>query len=67
MNLNEVHNDANWYDFGFVVRAGILFSGGSRGARGREGPGDLRSMFVEFGYHRGTLNFAAAMSLTRRV
>ena len=33
VNLYEVHNDGNWYDFGFVLGAGILFGGGSRGAR----------------------------------
>jgi len=34
VNLYEVHNNGNWYDFGFVLGAGILFGGGSRGARG---------------------------------
>ena len=33
VNLYEVHNSGNWYDFGFVLGAGILFGGGSRGAR----------------------------------
>ena len=33
VNLYEVHNNGNWYDFGFVLGAGILFGGGSRGAR----------------------------------
>lgn len=28
VNLYEVHNNGNWYDFGFVVGAGILFGGG---------------------------------------
>jgi len=29
----EVHNNGNWYDFGFVLGAGILSSGGLLGAR----------------------------------
>ena len=29
VNLYEVHNRGNWYDFGFVLGAGILFGGGS--------------------------------------
>ena len=32
VNLYEVHNNGNWYDFGFVVGAGILFGGGFGGA-----------------------------------
>jgi uncharacterized membrane protein len=28
VNFYEVHNDGNWYDFGFVLGAGILFGGG---------------------------------------
>ena len=35
VSLYEVHNNGNWYDFGFVLGAGILFGGGSAGARGR--------------------------------
>ena len=35
VTIYEVHNNGNWYDFGFVIGAGILF-GGSHGAkRGR--------------------------------
>ena len=33
INLYEVHNNGNWYDFGFVVGAGILFGGGGLGSR----------------------------------
>jgi hypothetical protein len=33
VNLYEVHNSGNWYDFGFVLGAGILFGGGSRASR----------------------------------
>ncbi len=33
VNIYEVHNNGNWYDFGFVIGAGILFSGGAAGAR----------------------------------
>ena len=28
VSVYEVHNDGNWYDFGFVLGAGILFGGG---------------------------------------
>lgn len=35
VNLYEVHNSGNWYDFGFVLGAGILFGGGGFGARRR--------------------------------
>ena len=31
VNLYEVHNDGNWYNFGFVLGAGILFGGGFLG------------------------------------
>jgi hypothetical protein len=33
VNLYEVHNTGNWYDFGFVLGAGILFGGGFFGKR----------------------------------
>lgn len=33
VNLYEVHNNGNWYDFGFVLGAGILFGGGAAGGR----------------------------------
>jgi hypothetical protein len=29
----EVHNSGNWYDFGFVFGAGILFGGGGIGSK----------------------------------
>jgi hypothetical protein len=29
VNVYEVHNNGNWYDFGFVLGAGILAGGGS--------------------------------------
>jgi len=35
VNFYEVHNNGNWYDFGFVLGAGILFAGGGASARGR--------------------------------
>ncbi|MFP3916006.1 MAG: hypothetical protein ACLFWM_14090 [Actinomycetota bacterium] len=35
VNLYEVHNNGNWYDFGFVLGAGILFGGGFGGTRRR--------------------------------
>lgn len=33
VSFYEVHNNGNWYDFGFVLGAGILFGGGGLGAR----------------------------------
>ncbi len=33
VNLYEVHNDGSWYNFGFVLGAGILFGGGFLGSR----------------------------------
>lgn len=33
VNIYEVHNNGNWYDFGFVLGAGILFGGGRAGKR----------------------------------
>ena len=35
VNFYEVNNNGNWYDFGFVLGAGILFGGGAGGARRR--------------------------------
>ena len=35
VSLYEVHNNGNWYDFGFVLGAGILFGGGGLGTRRR--------------------------------
>ena len=35
VNLYEVHNNGNWYDFGFVIGAGLLLSGGLFGRRSR--------------------------------
>ena len=33
ISFYEVNNNGNWYDFGFVLGAGILFGGGAAGAR----------------------------------
>lgn len=33
VNIYEVHNNGNWYDFGFVIGAGILFGGGFLGGK----------------------------------
>ena len=33
VNVYEVHNNGNWYDFGFVLGAGILLGGGGAGSR----------------------------------
>ena len=30
INMYEVHNNGGWYDFGFVIGAGIIFSGSGR-------------------------------------
>jgi hypothetical protein len=30
VNLYEVHNDGNWYNFGFVLGVSVVFGGGSR-------------------------------------
>ena len=35
VNVYEVDNNGNWYDFGFVLGAGILFGGGRGGGRKR--------------------------------
>ena len=32
VSIYEVHNSGGWYDFGFVLGAGILFGGGSSAA-----------------------------------
>lgn len=32
VNIYEVHNSGGWYDFGFVIGAGILLSSGGYGA-----------------------------------
>ena len=37
VNLYEVHNNGNWYDFGFVLGAGILFGGRIWGRRRKKG------------------------------
>lgn len=33
VNIYEVNNNGNWYDFGFVLGAGLLLSGGLFGRR----------------------------------
>ena len=33
VNVYEIHNNGNWYNFGFVLGAGILFGGGAFGTR----------------------------------
>ncbi len=33
VNLYEVHNNGNWYDFGFVIGAGIGLGSGGLGRR----------------------------------
>jgi hypothetical protein len=34
--IYAVNNNGGWYDFGFVLGAGILFGGGSRGSRRKD-------------------------------
>ena len=34
VNIYDVHNDGAWYNFGFVLGAGVLLGGGGRGGRG---------------------------------
>ncbi len=33
VNLYEVFNSGNWYDFGFMFGVSIIFGGGARGAK----------------------------------
>jgi len=33
VNVYEVHNSGNWYDFGFMLGVSIIFGGGARGAK----------------------------------
>lgn len=33
INFYEVHNNGGWYNFGFVIGAGIIFSGGGRASK----------------------------------
>lgn len=33
INIYDVNNNGNWYDFGFVIGAGLLFGGGIFGKR----------------------------------
>ena len=35
VNIYEVDNNGNWYDFGFVIGAGLLLSGGILGRKAR--------------------------------
>jgi len=33
VNIYEVHNSGNWYDFGFMLGVSIIFGGGTYGAK----------------------------------
>jgi uncharacterized membrane protein len=33
VNLYEIHNSGNWYNFGFMLGVSIIFGGGAAGAR----------------------------------
>jgi hypothetical protein len=33
VNLYEVHNNGNWYDFGFILGLSVALGGGARGGR----------------------------------
>ena len=35
VRLYEVHNNGGWYNFGFVIGAGLFLSGGILGRRGK--------------------------------
>jgi hypothetical protein len=35
VNVYEVHNSGNWYDFGFILGVAIIFGGGARGTKRR--------------------------------
>jgi hypothetical protein len=37
VNVYEIHNNGNWYNFGFVFGAGVLLGGGGAGSRKRKG------------------------------
>lgn len=37
VNVYEIHNNGNWYNFGFVLGAGVLLGGSGAGSRGRKG------------------------------
>ncbi len=37
VSIYETHNSGGWYDFGFVLGAGIFLGGGGAGARRRNG------------------------------
>ena len=37
VNVYEVHNNGNWYNFGFVLGAGILLGGGGTAGSRRRG------------------------------
>jgi hypothetical protein len=37
VNVYEIQNNGNWYNFGFVLGAGVLLGGGGAGSRGRKG------------------------------
>ncbi|HSO52191.1 MAG TPA: hypothetical protein VL330_05475 [Actinomycetes bacterium] len=38
VNIYEVHNNGNWYDFGFVFGLSIVFGSGSRAGAPRRRP-----------------------------
>ena len=35
VNIYEVYNSGNWYDFGFMLGVSIIFGGGARGIKRR--------------------------------
>lgn len=39
VNIYEVHNNGNWYDFGFMLGVASVFSGGGGGAGARSSRG----------------------------
>jgi hypothetical protein len=39
IHMYEVHNNGGWYNFGFVIGAGIIFSGSGRASRFKKSSG----------------------------
>jgi len=44
INVYEVYNSGNWYDFGFMLGVSIIFSGGGYGAKRKWKKGTKKEM-----------------------
>jgi hypothetical protein len=42
VNIYEVHNNGNWYNFGFVLGVSVAFGGASRSGSASRAPRRLR-------------------------